>query len=242
MSSPGFPSTPGAGFPGGFLPGFGPAPTPAPPPPAVPPPFLISSPLTPPPQQFTNVPTLIDGQADIVQVLLFLRQSSTGATAILPNQGLPGRGLPGFGIANLQHGVLLNEGADYKRVGGRVTLTVAPAPGETITVVVFARGVALGGPKPRRFIAPWQLPLPLDGSYDGVSTDYQIHFGPTIFGKLDGINRSFSFGVNLRRASVYRNGLLQTLNVDVMTGPTSVLFTPVSIPQPGDVITILGWP
>lgn len=63
----------------------------------------------------------------------------------------------------------------------------------------------------------------------------------TIFGVMDGVNPLFTWQVAIRRGDVMRNGLRQTLNVDVCVGPTSMKFLPGSIPQPGDVITMWGW-
>jgi hypothetical protein len=64
---------------------------------------------------------------------------------------------------------------------------------------------------------------------------------PTIFGVLDGVNPAFYTGVVIQRARVYRNGQLQTLNVDCCFYGTTVVFIGSQIPQPGDQILIEGW-
>lgn len=137
------------------------------------------------------------------------------------------------------NGLQMTEGLDFTRDGGFVTLLLPPQPGDVVTAAVFARGKALGGPTPERFIAPWSIQLA--GRYDGEATLYQIDTGPTIFGALNGTNKLFSVACQLSRMQVWRNGLLQTLGLDCSCGSTAVVFRPASIPQPGDTITIFGW-
>jgi hypothetical protein len=57
----------------------------------------------------------------------------------------------------------------------------------------------------------------------------------------DGKNAVFTTGVALKRIQVWKNGILQTIGVDVSTVPLAILFLPASIPGPGDIITALGW-
>lgn len=61
-------------------------------------------------------------------------------------------------------------------------------------------------------------------------------------GAVDGVNDTFATSVNLSRMQVARNGVSQTLNVDV-AAPWGqyVKFLPGSIPQQGDLITVSGW-
>lgn len=65
----------------------------------------------------------------------------------------------------------------------------------------------------------------------------------TIQGAIDGTNAVFSVGPMLRRAQVWKNGLLMTLNVDCAVGVPSryVTFLAGHIPQPGDKLLIYGW-
>ncbi len=169
----------------------------------------ISSPLAPPPQQFTNIATLINGQYKEAGVLVY------------------------------RNGVLLTQGFDYTRDGGIVTLIVAPGPGDIMSARVFAIGKALGGPYPERYIAPWTLRL--TGAFDNAGLLYSIVFPPTITGGCDGRNNLFGWGCVLQRAQIFRNGLLQTINVDVVNGGLACVFLPGSIPQVGDLITVLGY-
>lgn len=171
--------------------------------------ITISAPLASPPQQFTNLSTLINGQADIVGVMLF------------------------------RDGVLMVDGADYTRVGGQVTMTVAPTGVDILTARVFVLGKNLGGPGPTRYVAPWTLRL--TGAFDGVSTAYQIVLGPTISGVCDGVNTTFTFQVAVQRGQVWRNGIIQTNGVDIAMGQTAIKFLPASIPQAGDIITMLAY-
>lgn len=64
---------------------------------------------------------------------------------------------------------------------------------------------------------------------------------PTIFGVIDGTNNLFSWGVTFQRIQYFRNGIEQTINVDFAGNSTALVCLPVSIPQPGDVLTIYGW-
>lgn len=169
----------------------------------------ISAPLASPPQQFTNVNTLINGQANVIGVMLF------------------------------RDGILMTEGLDYTRDGGKVTMTTPPTGNDILTARVFAIGRNLGGPGPTRYIAPWTLRLA--GAFDGVSTSYQIVFGPTIAGICDGVNPTFTWQVWVQRGQVWRNGILQTQGIDIAWAPTAVKFLPNAIPQAGDIITMLAY-
>ena len=75
---------------------------------------------------------------------------------------------------------------------------------------------------------------PLTGPPEQLTT---AAVGPTIFGNLDGINNLFQTGIAVPLYQVWRNGVLQTNGVDVVTGPTVILFLKGAIPQPGDTIT-----
>lgn len=63
----------------------------------------------------------------------------------------------------------------------------------------------------------------------------------TIQGALDGVNATFTLGVTLRRAQIWRNGLLMTQNFDCIFGSRVIIFLPGQIPQPGDVIEVQGY-
>lgn len=174
-----------------------------------PPAITISAPLAPPPQQLTNVATLINGGYKEAGVMLF------------------------------RNGILLTQGPDYSRINGIVTLVVPPGPTDVLTARVFGIGKALGGATQERYIAPWTFRLA--GAFDSVSQVYHINFGPTITGICDGRNRLFQWGVQMQRVQVFRNGILQTFNQDIAAGQFAVVFLPGSIPQPNDLITILGY-
>lgn len=63
----------------------------------------------------------------------------------------------------------------------------------------------------------------------------------TIFGGIDGINATFTWGVWFPVIQLFKNGVLQQSTVDYGSGPTALTFFPGSIPQPGDVLTIQGF-
>ena len=169
--------------------------------------ITINAPLAPPPLQLTNVPTLIDGQANTVGIMLFL------------------------------NGLLQTETVDYTRTGGYVVMTVAPSPGDILTARVFAIGLQLGGSNPMKYIAPWTLRL--SGTYDTINTAFRIAWGPTITpASQPGV---YTWGVPFRRAQIFRNGLIQTVGVDVASGPTALVFLNGFVPDPTDIITVLGY-
>jgi len=143
------------------------------------------------------------------------------------------------GVMIFRNGILMTDGLDYTRVGGAVTFVVPPIAKDVMTAQVFAVGLQLGGATPQRYISPWTLPL--TGAFDGVGTFYEIVVGPTIAGVLDGTNNLFTVSLPLARIQLWRNGLLQTLNQDFVAGPTAIVFLPGSIPQPGDILTLLGY-
>lgn len=143
------------------------------------------------------------------------------------------------GVWIFKAGLLLTSGTDYTRNGAQITFTVAPAAGDVITASVFQIGLQLGGSTPQRYVAPFSFAV--TGAYDSVGTVYSIATGPTIFGAVDGTNNLFLFGVAFQRVQIWRNGILQTFNVDVTAAQTAMVFLPGAIPQPGDFITLIGY-
>lgn len=143
------------------------------------------------------------------------------------------------GVLVFRNGVLMTEGFDYTRSAGSVTFVVPPQAGDVLTAQVFSIGKQLGGATPLRYVSPWALPLL--GAFDGVGTLYGISFGPTIMGNCDGKNPIFVIQVMFQRLQVWRNGILQTAMQDYNAGPTVIAFLPGSIPQPGDLLTVLGY-
>lgn len=64
----------------------------------------------------------------------------------------------------------------------------------------------------------------------------------TLQGVIDGTNPTFTTGVVFRRVQVFRNGLALTQNYDFAWGSNVVVFMGVQIPQPGDILKVVGWP
>lgn len=143
------------------------------------------------------------------------------------------------GALIFRNGILLTEGFDFTRNGGVVNFLVPPQPKDVLTAQVFSIGLQLGGNNPQRYVAPWGLPL--TGKFDGSATFYSISFGPTINGLFDGKSNLITWGVSFQRVQIYRNGILQTWNQDYAAGPTAAVFYPNSIPQPLDLVTLLGY-
>jgi hypothetical protein len=227
---------PGQGLPGQRLPGFN-IPGPLIPPAA--PVATISTPLAPPPQQYTNIAALL--QADIVGVMLFIRfNNPTPPTPALPGAFLPGGALPGPPVlVTLPKSVLLVDGVDYTHSGGNITMTQPPPVGSLLVAQVFTKGLQLGGNTAKRYVAPWGYTV--TGPYDGVGVAYRITTGPTISGGVDGVNNLYQIAVSNQRYQVWKNGVLQTAMVDYNAGPTAIVFLPGAIPQPGDFITALAY-
>lgn len=143
------------------------------------------------------------------------------------------------GVLIFRNGLLQTAGTDYTRSGFVVTMVVPPTATDMITAAVFARGLQLGGPNPRRYLAPWTLRL--TGAFDGVGTVYRIVVAPTIFGILDGVNNLFTWQVSMKQVQLFRNGVLMTRGFDYGSGSTAAVFMAGAIPQPGDILTLLGW-
>lgn len=63
----------------------------------------------------------------------------------------------------------------------------------------------------------------------------------TIQGNIDGINNLFQWQVYYPLIQLWRNGVLQTQGIDYGAGTTALVFLPLSIPQPGDILTLEGF-
>lgn len=64
----------------------------------------------------------------------------------------------------------------------------------------------------------------------------------TIIGVIDGVNAVFYLNTGgVLQMTVTRGGLVQTPTLDYVSVNNMITFTPVSIPQPGDVITAEAW-
>ena len=64
----------------------------------------------------------------------------------------------------------------------------------------------------------------------------------TIIGTIDGANATFWLSLGVYSFSLFRNGVLQTLNVDYTALNNQFTFLTASIPQPGDILTAEGYP
>lgn len=143
------------------------------------------------------------------------------------------------GLAIFRNGLLMTEGDDYTRAGEILTMATPPAATDLIVAAVYALGLQLGGSNPQRYIAPWSVRL--TGNFDGVSTMCRLTTGPTILGTTDGINNLFTWGVQVRRVQLYRNGIAQTIGQDFAAGQNALVFINGVRPQPGDILTIFAW-
>jgi hypothetical protein len=63
----------------------------------------------------------------------------------------------------------------------------------------------------------------------------------TIQGVMNGVNPEFIIGCWMRRAQVWRNGQLMTLNVDCCVGGQKIMFMGSQVPQSGDIIMVEAW-
>ena len=64
----------------------------------------------------------------------------------------------------------------------------------------------------------------------------------SIQGAINGVNTVYTLGAMVKRAKIFRNGLLQTLNYDCVFSGQTIVFLSINLPpQTGDVITALAW-
>lgn len=79
------------------------------------------------------------------------------------------------------------------------------------------------------------------GGSQNVPVQYSSKTG-SVVGSIDGINTIFWVVVGLTQANWYVNGLLQTAGTDYVGMNNQATFLPGSIPQPGSIITVDGFP
>ena len=63
----------------------------------------------------------------------------------------------------------------------------------------------------------------------------------SITGVMDGINNTFTTGVVLKQAFVFRNGVWQTSGVDMWLSGAYIVFLAGAEPVAGDIITAYGY-
>jgi hypothetical protein len=83
------------------------------------------------------------------------------------------------------------------------------------------------------------------GTTGGGSQNVPMQFSSangTIIGSIDGVNLVFWLSLGVQGFSLYRNGLLQTLNMDYVATNNQLTFLSASVPQPGDTLTAEGYP
>lgn len=83
------------------------------------------------------------------------------------------------------------------------------------------------------------------GTTGGGSQNTPVQFSSangTIVGTMDGTNLVFYLTLGMLSFSLYRNGVLQTLNVDYTALNNQITFLVASVPQSGDLLTAEGYP
>jgi len=83
------------------------------------------------------------------------------------------------------------------------------------------------------------------GTTGGGAQNVPVQFSSgdgTIVGTIDGTNATFWLTLGVIAFSLYRNGVLQTLNVDYTALNNQFTFVPASVPQTGDLLTAEGYP
>lgn len=83
------------------------------------------------------------------------------------------------------------------------------------------------------------------GTTGGGNQSVPVQFSSangTIVGALDGSNLIFWLTVGVIGFSLFRNGDLQTLNIDYVSLNNQITFLPASVPQAGDILTAEGYP
>lgn len=209
-------------------------------------PVTITAPIPPPPQIFSNLATIISNMD--ASRTWGLEEQTWGDDADT------WIGKSGIQVTLFRNGIYQTLYKDYFRSGSLLTFYDGSQPlaGDILTADVFTLQVTIDGAAPqygtdqikRRAAAPIQFSSfnkTILGVMDGVNLIFGLAMGPTIFGVLDGVNATFTTGVYIKRARVYRNGLLMTLGYDCAFYGTTVTFFKGQIPLPGDLIMIVGW-
>ena len=89
------------------------------------------------------------------------------------------------------------------------------------------------------------IPVLVSSPPEPPPSDFSTADG-SLQGKLDGQNRTFTTGAMLSRTRVWLNGILMTLNVDVVASGNVVRFLqttpmPAMHGQPADIVKVQGW-
>jgi hypothetical protein len=130
---------------------------------------------------------------------------------------LSGAPTPAASLTLFRNGMLLRQGVDYTVSGSSVVL----APG--------------GAPAAGDRLQAWYR-LPATGTPVMEFADAEVPGGA-----INGVNAIFTLaGAPLPASSlrVFRNGLLQKEDVDFVLAVNTITFTPVSIPQTGDILQV----
>lgn len=83
------------------------------------------------------------------------------------------------------------------------------------------------------------------GTTGGGAQNVPVQFttaNGTITPQPDGVTTMFWLSLGVLSFSLYRNGLLQTLNADYLALNNQITFLPASVPQSGDLLTAEGYP
>ena len=100
----------------------------------------------------------------------------------------------------------------------------------------------------RRIMGRWRgtpYVAAMFGTTGGGSQNVPIQFSSangTIVGNIDGINTVFWLTLGVQGFSLFRNGILQTLNSDYTAINNQITFNVGSVPQPGDILTSEAYP
>ena len=83
------------------------------------------------------------------------------------------------------------------------------------------------------------------GTTGGGAQNVPLQFSSangTIVGAIDGANATFWLTLGVLSFSLFRNGILQSLNIDYTALGNQFTFVAGNLPQPGDILTAEGYP
>jgi hypothetical protein len=111
-------------------------------------------------------------------------------------------------------------------------------PGEFLPGEMLPGGDPFVAPPPVVIPPTW---TPTIASPHGQAPQSFTSSDGSIQGTMDGVNAVFWIQGFIRRAQVWRNGQLMTLNQDCKVEGPAVRFLNSQIPQPGDILKMEVW-
>lgn len=146
------------------------------------------------------------------------------------------------------NGLFQTAGQDYTFIGNQITFLPGhyPQPGDRITADAFPifSGQGNYGSVPVTPVypnVPSLFPPPGGGGGEVAQPKEFSSASGGIIGSIDGMNRFFTLNLPVQITMLYRNGNLQTPDVDYTGAGSDIVFKVGSTPQIGDLLTAYGF-